>query len=106
MRVIVIGAGGVGRHVAAALAGRGAQICLLEREPAVAEQAAQALAGVTVLAMDGASPAGLRAAQAGEADALIAATGSDPSNLIAAALARTEFGVPRVIACLRDPAQA
>jgi trk system potassium uptake protein TrkA len=61
---------------------------------------------VTLVAPDDATPAGLLAAGATHADLLIAAAERDEANLIAAALARREFGVRRVIARAHDASLA
>ena len=106
MYAIIIGAGRTGVGVARALAGRGAQVTLVEIRPEAAERARRALPGATVVVADGATVTGLLQAAPAGADVLVAVTDSDEANLLAAALARGEFAVPRVIARAVDPAQA
>jgi len=69
MRIAIAGAGNVGRSVAKELIENGHHVMLLER-----------------------SAAALRP------DVVVAATGDDKVNLVVSLLAKTEFGVPRVVA--------
>jgi len=101
MRVIVAGAGMVGRSIAAELTGRGHHVTLLDKDPkaikmGTLEQAEWLLADANELSSLG--KAGLD-----KADVVVAATGDDKANLVLSLLAKSEFGVPRVVGRVNNP---
>jgi trk system potassium uptake protein len=99
MRVVVAGAGNVGRHLADDLAGRGHSVTLIEQDTAAATRARRELSeSVMVFLGDACEPYVLEEAKVAEADALVAATGDDEDNLVTSLLAKQEFAVPRVLA--------
>jgi trk system potassium uptake protein TrkA len=99
VRVVVTGAGNVGRHLAEDLSERGHEVMLIEQDTATAARASRELpAAVTVVLGDACEPYVLEEAKVGEADALVAATGDDEDNLVTSLLAKQEFAVPRVLA--------
>jgi trk system potassium uptake protein TrkA len=97
MKVIVVGAGRLGRQFASVLAGAGNVVTVIDRNPAVATQA-----NVDVVTGDGCEPTVLEAAGAYAADLLVAATGEDEDNLVVSLLARRQFGVDRIVARVND----
>ncbi|HWH32452.1 MAG TPA: TrkA family potassium uptake protein [Egibacteraceae bacterium] len=100
MRVIVAGAGKIGRYVTLDLVGRGHDVTLVELNP----ETAKVLAGqVRRLTGDACTPSVLERAGARDADVLVAATGDDEDNLVISLLAKQEFGVPRVLARINHP---
>ena len=101
MRVVITGAGAVGRHLANDLAERGHAVTVIEQEPAVAGKAERP--GVRVILGDGCEPWVLEQAELRSADVLVAATGDDEDNLVTSLLAKQEFGVPRVLARVNHP---
>ena len=101
MRVVITGAGAVGRHLANDLAERGHAVTVIEQEPAVAGKADRP--GVRVILGDGCEPWVLEQAELRTADVLVAATGDDEDNLVTSLLAKQEFGVPRVLARVNHP---
>ena len=101
MRVVITGAGAVGRHLANDLAERGHAVTVIEQEPAVAGKADRP--GVRVILGDGCEPWVLEQAEVRTADVLVAATGDDEDNLVTSLLAKQEFGVPRVLARVNHP---
>jgi trk system potassium uptake protein TrkA len=104
MRVVVAGAGKVGRHLAADLTERGHDVTLIEQEPsAVARAKAELPDGVNVLLGDACELYVLEEAKLGQADVIVAATGDDEDNLVASLLAKQEFAVPRVVARVNHP---
>jgi len=105
MFVIVVGAGVVGRHLAAGLIRDGHEVELIEKNPAVAEQVAREL-GVKVVQGDADDPKVLEEANLRRADALIAVTGHDEDNLVACTLAKYEFAVGRVLCRVNNPSNA
>ena len=99
MRVVVTGAGNVGRHLAADLAERGHEVTLLEQDKTALARAKREMPpGVTILLGDACEPYVLEEAKVVEADVLVAATGDDEDNLVTSLLSKQEFAVPRVLA--------
>jgi trk system potassium uptake protein TrkA len=103
MRVVISGAGAVGRHLAADLAKRGHDVTLIEQDPAVLEVAREWAPEVDHLIGDACEPWVLEKAQLNTADVVVASTGDDEDNLVTALLAKQEFGVPRVLARVNHP---
>jgi trk system potassium uptake protein TrkA len=99
VKVVITGAGKVGRHLAGDLAERGHDITLIEQMKDAWTRALEDLGTtVNILLGDGCEPYVLEEAKLGEADVLVAATGDDEDNLVTALLAKQEFAVPRVLA--------
>jgi trk system potassium uptake protein TrkA len=99
MKVVVTGAGKVGRHLATDLADRGHEVTLIEQDKQAATRAALDVPEtVNVLLGDACEPYVLDEAKLGEAEVLVAATGDDEDNLVTSLLAKQEFAVPRVLA--------
>ncbi|CAM2915919.1 TrkA family potassium uptake protein [Prescottella defluvii] len=101
MRVAIAGAGAVGRSIARELVRSNHHVMLLERklehvEPEVIPQAEWMHADACELSL-------LEAAQLETYDVVIAATGDDKANIVLSLLAKTEFGVGRVVARVNDP---
>jgi trk system potassium uptake protein TrkA len=99
MRVVVTGAGNVGRHLAADLSDQGHQVTLIEQSTEAAKRARDELpVQVNVQLGDACEPYVLEQAALASADVIVAATGDDEDNLVTALLAKQEFAVPRVVA--------
>ncbi len=99
MKVVVTGAGKVGRHLAGDLAGRGHDVTVIEQDKQAATRAAMEIPEtVNVLLGDACEVYVLDEAKVGEAEVLVAATGDDEDNLVTSLLAKQEFAVPRVLA--------
>jgi trk system potassium uptake protein TrkA len=97
MKVIVVGAGRLGRQFAKVLAGAGNVVTVVDQNPATAgEVDARFVAG------DGCEPTVLEEAGAYAADLLAATTGEDEDNLVVSLLAKRQFGVARVVARIND----
>ena len=96
MRVAIAGAGNVGRSVAKELVENGHQVMLIERS-ATALRPERVPAAEWVLA-DACELSSLQEAELNLCDVVVAATGDDKVNLVVSLLAKTEFGVPRVVA--------
>lgn len=101
MRVIIIGAGRVGRGLAERLSNRGENVILIEQDQAQVETARTA--GFTVHHGDGTDSDVLRAAGAGNAKIVAAATGDDDANLLVAQLTKSKFDSETVIARVNTP---
>ncbi|UTF51709.1 TrkA family potassium uptake protein [Desulfomicrobium sp. ZS1] len=102
-KVIIVGGGKVGTHLAMSLLAGGHQIHIIERHPGELKAVHEVLPAGCVVAGSGTDPAVLEATGIRDADVLAAVTGTDATNLVATSLARFEFGVPRTIARVKDP---
>jgi trk system potassium uptake protein TrkA len=103
MRVVVTGAGAVGRHLAADLAARKHDVTLIELNRAILDSVRDEIEGVVMLLGDACEPWVLEEARLSETDVVVAATGDDEDNLVTSLLAKTEFAVPRVLARVNHP---
>jgi trk system potassium uptake protein TrkA len=101
MRVAIAGAGKVGRAIARELLSNHHQVLLIDRDPLMARPGV--VEGAEVLLGDGAEIAVLDQADLPACQVLIAATGDDKVNLVVSLLAKTEYGVPRVVARVNHP---
>jgi trk system potassium uptake protein len=101
MRVVIAGAGKVGRSIARELIGFGHDVLLVDRDSQVA--APGSVEGATMLHADACEITALEEADLGSAQVVVAATGDDKVNLVVSLLAKTEFGVPRVVARVNHP---
>ena len=87
MRVIIIGAGEVGYHIAKKLSEENQEVVLIDQDPAKIRRINENLDVQSFLG-SGTSPHALRSVGIEEAELLVAATDSDEANLIACLLAR------------------
>jgi trk system potassium uptake protein TrkA len=101
MRVVVAGAGNVGRSIANELIGNGHEVLLIEKEPKALKEATVPQA--QWLLADACEVSQLEKAHLEECQVVVAATGDDKANLVVSLLAKTEFGVPRVVARVNHP---
>jgi len=101
MRVVIAGAGSVGRSIARELLAHGHEVTLIDRQPS-AMRIAQ-VADAEWLLADACEIPTLTEAKVDECDVVVAATGDDKANLVISLLAKTEFGVPRTVARVNNP---
>jgi trk system potassium uptake protein len=101
MRVVIAGAGSVGRSIARELLHNGHQVLLIDKD-ADDVQAARVPAATWLLA-DACEISSLHEAGLADCDVVVAATGDDKANLVLSLLAKTEFGVPRTVARVNNP---
>lgn len=101
MKVVIVGAGSVGRSIARELMEKGHRLVLIDRK--VTPERRTVLPGVQWVCGDAAELGVLREAAIEEADVLVAATGDDKVNLVVSLLAKTEFLVPRTVARVSHP---
>jgi trk system potassium uptake protein len=99
-RIAIAGAGNVGRSVARELLGYGHKVLLIEQERRRFEP--NSVPEADWLFADACELTTLEEAGAQTCDVLIAATGDDKSNLVVGLLAKSEFGVQRVIARINE----
>jgi trk system potassium uptake protein TrkA len=100
-RVAVAGAGKVGRSIAAELLENGSSVLLIERDRAKVGK--DSVPGADWLFADACELSSLEAANLQDCSVMVAATGDDKVNLVVSLLAKTEFGVPRVVARVNHP---
>jgi trk system potassium uptake protein TrkA len=101
MRVAIAGAGNVGRSIARELLDNGHDVLLIDKDPSVFRSTS--VEGATTLVNDACEISALEAAGVSECQVVIAATGDDKVNLVVSLLAKTEYGVPRVVARVNHP---
>lgn len=101
MRVVIAGAGNVGRSIAAELIENGHQVLLIDRDPRAIKT--EALPPAEWLLADACELSSLEEAEIDSCDVAIAASGDDKVNLVVSLLAKTEFGVPRTVARVNHP---
>ena len=100
MRIVIIGVGEVGFHVAKALSQEDHDIIVMDLDPGKCRRATESL-DVIVVEGNGASPRNLLAANVQEADYVLCLTRVDEVNLIASQQAH-ELGAKKIIARLRN----
>ncbi|OHV40686.1 MULTISPECIES: potassium channel family protein [Pseudofrankia] len=99
--VTIAGAGKVGRSIASELLDNGTEVLLIERDGAKIRP--EALPKARWLQADACELASLESAGLENCGVMVAATGDDKANLVVSLLAKTEFGVPRVVARVNHP---
>ena len=101
MKIVIAGAGSVGRAVALELLDHGHEVTLIDKKPDQLRVAS--VADAEWVLADACSPEALSEAGLREADVVLAATGDDKANLVISLLAKTEFAIPRIVARLNNP---
>ncbi len=101
MRVVIAGAGSVGRSIALELIRNGHTVLLVDRD-ADGERMAK-VPDASWLQADACELEALGEAGLPDCDVVVAATGDDKANLVLSLLAKTEFGVPRTVARVNNP---
>src|SRR5690349_8307096 len=101
MRVVIAGAGSVGRSIARELLGNGHQVLLIDKD--ADDVQASRVPEASWLLADACELAALEEARLEESDVVVAATGDDKANLVFSLLCKTEFGVPRTVARVNNP---
>ncbi|MDI3314462.1 MAG: TrkA family potassium uptake protein [Mycobacterium sp.] len=101
MKVLIAGAGAVGRSITRELTDGGHTVTLIERNPEHVDvdaipQAHWRLGDACELSV-------LESVHLEDFDVVVAATGDDKANVVLSLLAKTEFAVPRVVARVNDP---
>ena len=102
-RVVILGAGNIGRYVAEQLERRkGRKVRLIDSNLAIAEAAASKLNRSIVIHGDALSPEILDEAGISKADAVLALTNQDSVNLLASAMSK-KLGAKKTIALVNTP---
>lgn len=101
MKIIICGAGQVGRGIAERLAGEGNDVTVIDVSPNLVQSLSDSL-DVQGIIGHGAHPDVLERAGAREADMIIAVTFTDEVNMMACEVAHAIFSIPTRIARVRD----
>ncbi|MEV4879609.1 potassium channel family protein [Streptomyces cyaneofuscatus] len=101
MRVSIAGAGAVGRSIAAELLENGHEVLLIDKAPSAIS--VERVPSAEWLLADACEITSLDEAALQRCNVVIAATGDDKVNLVVSLLAKTEYGVPRVVARVNHP---
>ncbi len=104
MKVIILGCGRLGAHLAQILDQQNHHVTIVDRNSDSFNRLGPDFRGASVLGV-GIDEDVLRRAGIENADAFIAATNGDNTNAMAAEIAQMVFHVPKVIARLYDPAR-
>lgn len=100
MRVVIAGAGKVGRSIASELVVNGHEVLLIDRDHTMESGR---VPGAALIIADACELTTMETADLATAQVVIAATGDDKANLVVSLLAKTEYGVPRVVARVNHP---
>lgn len=106
MFVLIVGGGKVGSYLASLLLSEGYRVRVIEQQRDEIPRLKQDLPGEVVVLGSGTDPNVLEGAGIRQAQVVAAVTGEDETNLVVASLARSEFGVPRVIGRVNNPRNA
>ncbi len=101
MRVAIAGAGKVGRSIARELIANDHDVLLIDRNPD--KQTQGTLTGAEMIVADACEISSLEEAGLPSCQVVVAATGDDKVNLVISLLAKSEYGVPRVVARVNHP---
>jgi trk system potassium uptake protein len=101
MRVVIAGAGSVGRSIARELLAADHEVTLIDKQPSAMRVAS--VADAEWLLADACELSALSEAQVQDCDVVVAATGDDKVNLVVSLLSKTEYGVPRTVARVNNP---
>jgi trk system potassium uptake protein TrkA len=103
MKIIIAGAGSVGRYMAQQLSSSGHDVTLVDQTPGVLQRHRDGAPDVRWYLGDACEIDTLAAVGAAEADVVASVTGDDEDNLVISLLAKQEFGVPRVVGRVNNP---
>ena len=101
MRIAIAGAGNAGRAIARELIANGHQVLLIDKNPKSLKM--ESVPSAEWLLADACEISSLDKAKLDICQVMVAATGDDKVNLVASLLAKTEYGVPRVVARVNHP---
>ena len=101
MRIAIAGAGNAGRAIARELIANGHQVLLIDKNPKSLKM--ESVPSAEWLLADACEISSLDKAKLDICQVMVAATGDDKVNVVASLLAKTEYGVPRVVARVNHP---
>lgn len=101
MLIVIAGAGSIGRSIARELLARGHQVTIADSSPEAMK--VSSVPEANWILGDLSTPETMEQAGGAQADVVVATTGNDQANLVIALLAKTQFGVPRVVGRINNP---
>jgi trk system potassium uptake protein len=101
MRVAIAGAGAVGRSIAQELLENGHEVLLIDKDPKAIK--VETVPRAEWLLADACEISSLDDAALERCQVVVASSGDDKVNLVVSLLAKTEYGVPRVVARINHP---
>jgi len=104
--VMIIGGGKVGNYLATLLLSEGYRVKVVEVDRDEMVRLKRDLPPEVLYLGNGTDPNVLESAGIRQANVVAAVTGEDEANLVVAGLARSEFGVPRIIGRVNNPRNA
>jgi trk system potassium uptake protein TrkA len=102
MRIVIVGAGSVGRSIARELLTNGHRVLMIDKDPNAIR--VSSVPDAEWLLADACEITSLADAGLADCDVVVAASGDDKANLVVSLLAKTEYGVPRTVARVNTPA--
>ncbi len=102
MRIVIVGAGSVGRSIARELLTNGHRVLLIDKDPNAIR--VTSVPEAEWLLADACEISSLADAGLADCDVVVAASGDDKANLVVSLLSKTEYGVPRTVARVNIPA--
>src|SRR3982751_3495964 len=102
MRIVIVGAGMVGRSIARELLTNGHRVLMIDKAPNAIR--VTAVPDAEWLLADACEITSLADAGLADCDVVVAASGDDKANLVGSLLAKTEDGGPRTVARVNTPA--
>jgi trk system potassium uptake protein TrkA len=101
LKIVIVGAGEVGYHIAGHLAHENKDVVVIDKDPAALRRVSENI-DVQVLQGSGSSPVVLEEAGLGSADILLAVTDSDETNLVACMMSNIISPATKKMARVRD----